>query len=241
MTDRGQDALRTTPNTLEIGPSQMHWNGRALIINVDEVGSLPKVGRLRGQIIVTPQSVTDVELALTPDGAHIWRPFAPLADIEVRLDGRHGHWNGKGYFDANFGTRALETDFDAWTWGCFPTKTGATVAYDVHHRDGGTDEMAIRFGPGGEAAMTTAPPRTRFRRSLWAVERHTRADSATRPRQVLGMLDAPFYCRSAVETTLDGERTTGIHEALDLRRFRSPWLKPMLAMRVPRRRKWSFD
>jgi len=54
------------------------------------------------------------------------------------------------------------------------------------------------------------------------------------------MLDAPFYCRSAVRTVIDGEATTGVHEALDLDRFRSPLLKPMLAVRVPRRARWRF-
>ena len=34
------------------------------------------------------------------------------------------------------------------------------------------------------------------------------------------MLDAPFYCRSAIRTTIDGETSVGVHEALDLDRFR---------------------
>ena len=55
------------------------------------------------------------------------------------------------------------------------------------------------------------------------------------------MLDAPFYSRSAVKTQLDGVETVGVHEALDLVRFRSPFLKPMLAVRVPRRARWRFD
>jgi carotenoid 1,2-hydratase len=33
---------------------------------------------------------------------------------------------------------------------------------------------------------------------------------------------------------------TGVHEALDLDRFASPFLKPMLAVRVPRRAGWTF-
>jgi carotenoid 1,2-hydratase len=57
----------------------------------------------------------------------------------------------------------------------------------------------------------------------------------------MNMLDAPFYSRSMVQTTLNGEQTIGVHEALDLKRFRSPFLKPMLAVRVPRRRGWRFD
>lgn len=54
------------------------------------------------------------------------------------------------------------------------------------------------------------------------------------------MLDAPFYSRAMVRTKLEGEETTGVYEALDLRRFRSPLLKPMLAVRVPRRAGWTF-
>ena len=56
----------------------------------------------------------------------------------------------------------------------------------------------------------------------------------------MGMLDAPFYTRSMVQTVLDGARTVGVHEALDLRRFRSRLIKPMLACRVPRRAGWTF-
>ena len=36
------------------------------------------------------------------------------------------------------------------------------------------------------------------------------------------MLDAPFYAASLVRTRIDGEDTCGVHEALDLGRFRSP-------------------
>jgi carotenoid 1,2-hydratase len=55
------------------------------------------------------------------------------------------------------------------------------------------------------------------------------------------MLDAPFYSRSAVKTKINGMETVGVHEALDLVRFRSPLIKPMLAVRVPRRANWKFD
>ena len=53
------------------------------------------------------------------------------------------------------------------------------------------------------------------------------------------LLDAPFYSRSVVQTHLGGEDVQGVHEALDLTRFRNPLLKPMLALRVPRRANWS--
>jgi carotenoid 1,2-hydratase len=80
-----------------------------------------------------------------------------------------------------------------------------------------------------------------MKRSLWQVRRETRADAGYKPVQVKGMLDAPFYSRSAVKTQFAGEEVVGVHEALDLNRFRSKIVKPMLACRVPRRAKWRFD
>ena len=239
MTDRGEAALRTTSDTFQVGPSALRWRGGRLEIDVDEVSSLPLVSRVRGRITVTPSAVTGVELPLQQDGRHIWRPFAPSARIEVDLN-RGWHWTGHGYFDANFGTRALETDFRYWTWGRFPTGGGATCFYDAERRDGTHLATGIRFSKDGAAEIVDPPPLTRFARSLWAVRRETRADAGYRPRQVKAMLDAPFYTRAAIQTRIDGEETVGVHEALDLDRFASPLLKPMLAVRVPRRRGWRF-
>ncbi|MEO1778837.1 MAG: carotenoid 1,2-hydratase [Pseudomonadota bacterium] len=241
MTDRGHSALRQTASRFEVGPSKMSWQGDHLVIDIDEVSSPPLVSRIRGQIRVIPSALTQVELALTPDNSHVWRPFAPRARIEVEIDRPGWQWNGEGYFDANFGTRALEEDFSYWTWGRFPTGNGATCFYDATRLDGSELAAGFRFEANGEARSVPMPPKARLPRSLWAVKRETRGDVGAKARQSLAMLDAPFYTRSAVETVIDGERTTGVHEALDLVRFRSPLLKPMLAVRVPRRPKWRFD
>lgn len=238
MTDRGRAALTTTPDTLKVGPSSMHWDGDKLIITIDEISSPPLISRVRGTITVRPKAITSVELALTDDGAHVWRPFGPDSEISVDLEADGWQWDGHGYFDANFGTRALETDFTFWTWGRYPTKDGAICIYDAQRRDGSEIETAIAFSATGAAKRVQAPPRTQFKRSLWAVKRETRADAGVMPKQVLNMLDAPFYSRSAVQTQINGEVVTGVHEALDLVRFRSPLLKPMLAVRVPRRAGW---
>ncbi|MEM9550782.1 MAG: carotenoid 1,2-hydratase [Pseudomonadota bacterium] len=241
MTDRGASALRQTASRLEVGPSMMRWDGDMLVIDIDEVSGPPLINRIRGQIRVMPSAITDVELPLTPDDAHIWRPFAPTARIEVDIARPGWQWHGHGYFDANFGTRALEEDFDYWTWGRFPTQGSATCFYDAKRRDGSDLAAAFQFGSDGTSRTIELPPKARMRRSLWTVARDTRADAGYEPKQVLNMLDAPFYSRSAVRTRIDGQETVGIHEALDLRRFRSPWLKPMLAVRVPRRPRWRFD
>ena len=239
MTDRGQSALRLSPDTLQVGPSRMHWTGAALVIDIDEA-TLPHPGRLQGQVILTPEAITGVELPLAADGSHVWRPFAPVSRISVALNQKGWSWNGHGYFDANFGTAALEDDFRYWTWGRFPTPTGATCFYDATRRDGSELSAAIAFDNQGRATPVAPPPRARLRRTPWALYRETRADPGYQPHQTMAMLDAPFYSRSVVRTQIDGTETEGVHEALDLTRFASPLLKPMLALKVPRRTHWRF-
>lgn len=240
MTDRGRAALRQTRDSFTVGPSSLRWDGAKLVIDINEIGAPPLVSRVRGQVTLTPHALTRVELPLTDDGAHVWRPFAPTCDIDVQLDAPGWQWDGHGYFDANFGTRALEQDFSYWTWGRFPHRGGSTCFYDAERLDGTELAAGIHFDPEGHAQMIASPPKTALPRSLWALRRETRADPGHKPMQVKAMLDAPFYNRAAVRTQIDGEETTGVHEALDLTRFRSPLLKPMLAVRVPRRPGWSF-
>ncbi len=219
----------------------MRWDGDRLVIDVNEIGSPPLISRVTGQIILTPSAITDIELPLSTDGAHIWRPFAPTSQISVDLNGAGWQWEGHGYFDANFGTRALEEDFSYWTWGRYPTQGGSTCFYDAKRLNGSELAVAVQFDENGHAQDIPPPPKARLKRSLWAVARETRSDAGYQPQQVKNMLDAPFYSRSAVKTQLNGLETVGVHEALDLVRFRSPFLKPMLALRVPRRARWRFD
>jgi carotenoid 1,2-hydratase len=240
MTDRGRPALRRSAHELTIGPSSVRWTGDALVIDIDERAALPVLGRLVGRVTLHPSAVTGIEAALTPDGSHLWRPFAPTARIEVALN-RGLNWSGHGYFDANFGTRALEADFSTWTWGRFPVPGGAICLYDAHRRDGSRLSLALRIGADGAAEPIEAPPMAPLPRTPFLLARETRADAGTRPRQAMRLFEAPFYSRSLVQTRLLGMETTGMHEALDLDRFRSPLLKPILSVRVPRRRGWRFD
>lgn len=240
MTDRGRTALRQTPDILTVGPSSIRWTGDQLVIDIDEISSPPLISRVRGRITVTPTALTDVELPLTADGAHIWRPFAPTSRINVNLEAKGWQFEGHGYFDANFGTRPLEDDFSYWTWGRFPTSAGSTCFYDATRRDGTRLNAAMAFGPNGTAQHIKAPTPVPFKRSLWALRRETPADKGTIARQIKPMLDAPFYNRSVVETTVNGETVQGVFEAVDLNRYASPILKPLLAFRVPRRARWTF-
>ncbi len=216
----------------------MHWDGDKLVVEVNEI-STPHGSRIAGQIVIEPSAVTQVELPLKSDGSHIWRPFAPTSRIRVDIDRPGWTWEGHGYFDANFGTRALEDDFSYWTWARLPVNGGTTCLYDASRRDGSELAAGFQFDRDGTAHEIDLPPKAPLRRSLWALRRETRSDAGSRPKQVKHMLDAPFYNRSAIQAQINGTSTVGVHEALDLNRFRSPFLKPMLAVRVPRRSHWS--
>lgn len=243
MTDRGRSALRQTEHSFTVGPSSLMWDPieKTLTIHVDEISSPPIISRVRGKIILRPRSITNVELPLTSSGSHVWRPFAPNADIEVDLEAKGWQWSGHGYFDANFGTRALEQDFNYWTWGRFPVQSGTQCFYDLELRDGTKTMHAIDFDLHGAAVETpSAPPLRRFKNSLWAVKRETRCDENATPRQVQNLLDAPFYNRAVVQTQLNSEKSIGVFEALDLHRFRNKIITAMLAVRVPRRAGWRF-
>ncbi len=233
MTERGQKQLIQTKDSLKVGPSSFNWENEKLVIRVNEI-STPHFDRLEGTITIKPTIIYDLEVCLTNDGAHVWRPFAPSAEIEVNINKKGWSWKGHGYFDGNFGTRALEQDFTYWTWARFPKVDGSIAFYDATIRGGDPLSIALKFNNDGSVEEVTAPPETYLPRSLWAVKRKTRADSGYKPRQIKHMLDAPFYTRSAIKTKVYGEELIGVHEALDLNRFANPLLKPMLALRVPR-------
>ncbi len=238
MTDRGRAALHQSRDALQVGPSRMAWQGGSLVIDINEVSGLPLISRVQGQIRLTPTAITEVEARLTANGGHIWRPFAPSARIEVDLSQGH-RWTGHGYFDANFGTAALEADFKRWTWGRYPRAHGGTTCfYDGIRVDGSTLALALDIASNGTAAQIDPPPLSRLSRTAWRITRDTRCDAGAKPRQTKALLDAPFYSRSLVQTQIKGETVVGVHEALDLGRFRSPMIKAMLAVRVPRRADW---
>lgn len=234
MTERGASTVTQSADHFRVGPSQISWQDGVLVVDINEI-STPHAQRIKGQVRLTPAAVTEVEVVLDSNAAHIWRPFAPTARIEVAIDRPGWSWQGHGYFDANFGTAALEDDFSYWTWSRMPVPGGTRAFYDAKRRDGTDLAVSLMFDDTGTVTEVPAPPTTRLARSLWAVRRETRADPGSRPRQVKPMLDAPFYTRSVVQSTLDGHLSTGVHEALDLDRFANPLLKPMLAVKVPRR------
>ena len=106
--------------------------------------------------------------------------------------------------------------------------------HDEIRRDGSRLSLAVEVDETGLKEVPP-PPQLALRRTAWGLKRQTRGDAGSVPVERQSLLDAPFYSRSAVETHLGGKPVLGVHEALDLDRYRWPWLKPMIALRVPRR------
>ena len=148
MTERGKQKLKRTQNMLKVGPSSFNWNKDHLIINFDEY-SIPHFDNVKGTVKIIPKFISEIECNLLSDNSHVWRPFSPISRIEVDINKPGWQWEGHGYFDANFGSNALEKDFSYWTWGRFPTDKGSYTFYDAIPRKEKDVNIALLFKNNG--------------------------------------------------------------------------------------------
>lgn len=234
MTERSSRALQRDANHFRVGPSALSWDGNALTIDLDEI-AVPFPKRVRGQVRVTPAAITQPSYVLNADGAHRWWPIAPRARVEVTMRHPNMCWQGDGYFDMNQGDAPLEDGFRHWQWARGTTRHGAAILYEGETRNGGRVDLAMTIDPSGAATPFTPPPLKQLPRGLWRVGRSVRSE--TDPQLVRTLEDAPFYARSIVDATLQGERVTLMHESLALDRFRMPIVQAMLPFRMPRNRR----
>ncbi|MDH4052105.1 MAG: carotenoid 1,2-hydratase [Rubrivivax sp.] len=239
MTERGKRQLARSARDLAIGPSQLHWDGNALHIDIDEVG-MPVPRRVRGRVRVHPQGLCRFVAPLDAQGRHRWGPIAPCARIEVEFDVPGLHWSGHAYLDSNEGDEPVDHAFHAWDWSRATMSDGSTaVMYDVRARGASRDAqqslVARRFGADGASVPFEPPARQALPRSAWWIERATRTAPGAPARVVTTLEDTPFYVRSVVEQSLCGERVTAMHESLDVPRLVSLPVQCMLPCRMPRR------
>ncbi len=232
MTERGARHVKREAACFTVGPSRMTWQDGSLVIDIDEV-TVPIPGRLRGQVRLTPRRLFAHTEALDGDSQHLWRPVAPLADVEARFDSPRIAWRGEGYHDMNWGSVPLEQSFADWTWSRAPTSDGAHVTYDTLRADGSRNSFALRFDGTGEVMRQAIPPLRPLPRCFWRMSRQAHSDSAA--TLVATLEDAPFYARSLVRAEIGGEPVTAFHESLSLRKFANPVIQAMLPFRMPRR------
>ncbi|HTJ83262.1 MAG TPA: carotenoid 1,2-hydratase [Polyangiaceae bacterium] len=224
---RGAERAR---DGLAFGTSALGWTGDAFEIRLCERSTpwnAPVVGRLR----LFPTLLDGRPRILDTAGGHQWCPIAPLGDVEVQLFEPALRFSGKGYLDSNLGDTSLETAFRSWTWSRVATRRGASVFYDVLRRDGSRHQTDLDFSSTGET-RTHAQTETRdLGRGRWGVGRVAR--TAGPARAIRSLEDAPFYTRTQIEVA--GEfGGVGIHESLDLDRFRARWVRRLIPFRMRR-------
>ncbi len=234
MTERGAGSLTRTATQLAIGPSAWRWDGGTLVIDIDERGT-PLPRRVRGQVRVHVNALTHHSEMIDGAGAHRWRPMAPACRVEVALSEPSLGWRGTGYLDSNDGDAPLERDFRRWDWSRAVLADGsAAILYETECRDGGGRNIALRIDGRGQVETFTPPGRVALPASRWRIGRATRAEAGATVTRSL--VDAPFYARSVLRTTLFGQSAEAVHESVDLDRFKALSTQAMLAFRVGKAR-----
>jgi carotenoid 1,2-hydratase len=233
MTERGAPHCHRETEHFTIGPSQLHWDGTALTLHIDEVG-VPLPRRIRGTVRVIPEQLFNFSTALDAKAQHHWGPIAPRARVEVDLQHPSLRWSGHAYLDSNEGTEPVDRAFKEWDWSRSPLSDGSTaVLYDVEPGQPNGRLLALRFHPDGRVTEFDAPPLQPLSKTAWRIERRMRSDG---PVRVLHQLeDTPFYQRAMLSSQLLGETVTSFHETLNVPRLVSPVVQAMLPWRMPRR------
>lgn len=235
MTERGSARLHRDAATLAVGPSRLHWDGRALSVELDEL-AVPLPRRVRGHVQIVPSAITGESFPLDQGQRHWWLPVGPSARVDVDLATPAVCWRGAGYIDANTGDEPLEAGFTRWHWSRADLGPGAgtAVLYDPEPCNGAARPLALQFDPDGSTRAIEAPPPAPLATTGWRLQRCTRSsDGHARVERTLE--DTPFYARSLVRQRLAGRDVTAVHESLSLERFRKPWVRVLLPFRMPRR------
>jgi carotenoid 1,2-hydratase len=233
MTERGRSQLARAPSALSVGQSMLTWDGDVLTIRIDEITApIPSV--LRGVVRVYPKALTRQMFKLDSAGRHRWEPIAASAHVAVRMEQPAIRWRGEGYVDTNSGDEPIENAFNFWHWSRASLRRGTAVLYDLVHRDGSEQPLALDVTPSGEVEEFDPPPKASLPSTRWKVARMTRADDARSVAVLKTLESAPFYARSLLSTRLLGQQALAMHESLSLNRFRSNWVQAMLPFRMPR-------
>lgn len=236
MTERGEGDTRQERDALSIGPSAMRWDKDRLIIDIEERDirlGIPWRRRVKGQIVLHPEMFNERSFKLDPAGRHCWQAIAPRARIEVKMEQPDIAWTGSGYLDSNHGSEPIERGFQSWHWSRAHVGKEVAVIYEGKRRDGSHFGSALRFGPDGVPQEVELPLVAPLPRTLWMMERQTRADRGC-ASVIKTWEDSPFYARTALSARLWGEPVVAIQESISLDRLINPVVQFMLPYKMPR-------
>ncbi|HVK32367.1 MAG TPA: carotenoid 1,2-hydratase [Burkholderiaceae bacterium] len=234
MTERGRDQVHRDTHALAVGPSRLDWNGRSLVVDIDERCS-PLPRRVRGQVRLHPAGLSTFSTVLDVAGRHRWGPIAPCARVEVDLEQPSLRWQGNAYFDSNEGDEPIERGFVRWDWLRAPLADGrCAVLYDVQPCRGDARLIGARFARDGGVEPFALDQRHQLPATRWwRVDRRVPVDAPSAVVQRT-LEDTPFYARSLLRMSLGGEPVDAMHETLDVARLTSPAVQRLLPWRMPR-------
>ncbi len=232
MTERPSSSVSRSKSEFLIGPSCVHWDGKALHIDIDE-WSVPLPKRVRGRVSVYPEQLFNFSTPLDVAGLHHWGPIAPHAKVHVNLSHPEQIWSGHAYVDSNEGSEPIAETFTEWDWSRSPMDDGSCcVVYDCQFLNGEDRLLSLRFNKNGVVESFIAPDRHEMPKTAWGLHRRLRSDH---PIEIIKQLeDTPFYQRALVQNYLQGEKLVSFHETLNAKRFSSNWVQSLLPWRMPR-------
>ena len=234
MTERGRDSMQRDAQRFVIGPSELHWDGESLLIDIREVG-VPLPFPVRGTVRVHPGALSTLHVPLDDAGRHRWGPIAPCARVEVAFERPSLRWRGHAYLDSNEGDEPIERAFHEWDWSRATLDDGSTaVIYDVQQKGGDDRLLGLRFFKDGRIESFAPPPRHALPKTGWRIPRRMRSDEGSSVRVIDMLEDTPFYERSVLASSLFGERVISMHETLNVPRLKSAIVQRMLPFRMPR-------
>lgn len=224
--------MERRPDAFALSGSRLERSSDALVIHLDE-RSAPWGTPLRGKVRIALEAGAPVPFRLDRAGDHHWWPLGARATAEVELDAPSVSFRGSAYHDCNFGRVPLEATFSRWNWSRADVGDDVAIVYDVLERDGTAEPFGVRVTPTGVEPLYAAT-QIPLPNGGWGVGRATRAHGDASVVRTLE--DTPFYTRSMLQSTFEGQRVLGMHESLDLERFTKPWVQFLLPFRI--RRGW---
>ncbi|MEL6325195.1 MAG: hypothetical protein AAFQ84_13300 [Pseudomonadota bacterium] len=235
MTERPSEDISRSQSQFVIGPSRLERDGQTFLISIEE-RSAPIPRKMSGEIRITLPWLSDRVFDLDPAGRHIWQPLCTRARVSVTFSAPHRRWEGTGYVDRNSGLEPLEQGFDYWDWSRTEDETGRTaIRYVADPAGGARRHLSLRFLEDGTLSNTEIEEDVPLSPTpIWRIKRRAGRLDTHAPSLVRTLEDTPFYSRSLM--SYDGGRMRSVHESFSGRRLRSPIIKSLLPVRMPRRK-----
>jgi carotenoid 1,2-hydratase len=237
LTERSREAVSLEATRLQVGANYIERTGTGVRLALSDT-TCPIPRPLVGTVDVHFQARGAKQpYTLDPHWLHRWQPLCTVAQVSVSLTAPKLVFRGQAYFDSNEGDAPIEDAFQSWQWSRGIGASGESVVqYDCVFRDGGRSERTFRV-QGGETTEIASPQTqaVHLRRTLFAMPRIARLEAESTDLRTL--LDAPFYARSAFESSIGGAKATFVHEAVDMDRFVHPLVQRALPYRMRDRRR----